>query len=70
MNFDAVTAEEEAAREQLLSLQNEIEKAEQKVQQIPQYESLLGTTQKQLAALQKPEVKELIDLQRNLSTRA
>lgn len=64
---DAVTAEE-SAREQLLVLQTEIEKAEQKVHLIPQYERLLATTKQQLAALQKPEVKELIELQRQLAT--
>jgi hypothetical protein len=68
VDLDAAAGEEETAREQLLSLQTEIEKAEQKVLLIPQYESPLITTQKQLAALQKPEVKELIDLQRQLST--
>ena len=66
--LDEATAQEEAAREQLLALQTEIEKSEQQVLLIPQYESLLATTQKQLAALQKPEVKELIVLQRQLST--
>lgn len=64
---DAITAEENA-REQLLILQSEIEKAEQNVQLIPQYERLLTTTKQQLAALQKPEVKELIELQRELAT--
>lgn len=55
-------------REQLLELQNEIEKAEAKVQLIPQYESSLKITQQQLAALQKPDVKELIELQRKMDT--
>jgi hypothetical protein len=64
---DEVTTEE-SAREQLLVLQTEIEKAEQNVQLIPQYERLLATTRQQLAALQKPEVKELIELQRHLAT--
>ena len=64
---EAVAAEEEI-REKLLKLQTEIEKAEQQVELIPQYERLLATTQQQLAALQKPEVKELIELQRQLAT--
>lgn len=59
---------EESARESLLSLQTEIEKAEQQVQLIPQYERLLTTTKQQLTALQKPEVKELINLQRQVAT--
>lgn len=64
---DAISAEE-GLREQLLNLQTEIEKAEQQVQLIPQYERLLAITQQQLAALQKPEVKELIELQRQLAS--
>lgn len=51
-----------------MNLQTEIEKAEQQVQLIPQYERLLATAQQQLAALQKPEVKELIELQRQLAS--
>jgi hypothetical protein len=58
---------EEGTRELLLKQQSEIEKAEQQVQLIPQFERSLATTQKQLAALQKPEVKELITLQRQLA---
>lgn len=68
VDLDEAVAAEEKAREQLLALQTEIEKAEQQVQLIPQYERLLATTQQQLAALQKPEVKELIELQRQLAT--
>jgi DNA repair ATPase RecN len=61
-------AEEQAIRDQLLKLQSDIEAAEQKVQMIPQHERLLATTKQQLAALQKPDVKELITLQRQLAT--
>jgi len=68
VDLEKAAAAEEQAREQLLVLQTEIEKAEQKVQLIPQYERLLSTTQQQLTALQKPEVKELIELQRQLAT--
>lgn len=64
---DATKAEDKA-RDQLLTLQTEIEKAEQKVLLIPQYERLLATAKQQLKALQKPDVKELIDLQRQLAT--
>jgi histidinol phosphatase-like PHP family hydrolase len=60
--------EEDSARNSLLALQTEIEKAEIKVGLIPQYEQFLATTQRQLQALQKPDVKELIDLQRELAT--
>jgi hypothetical protein len=63
----ALQAEEEA-RDGLLKLQTEIEKAEQQVQRIPEYERLLATTRQQLAALQKPDVKGLIDLQRHVAT--
>ncbi|WP_316172878.1 TrlF family AAA-like ATPase [Bradyrhizobium sp. SZCCHNRI2049] len=64
---DAVDKEDKL-RETLLSLQSEIEKAEQQVALIPQYERSLATTRQQLAALKKPEVKELIELQRALAT--
>nr|WP_284331144.1 AAA family ATPase [Dyella flagellata] len=64
---DAMRSEEEA-REELLTLQSEIEKAEQQLQLIPQYESLLQTAKQQLTALKKPEVKELIELQQHLAS--
>lgn len=64
---DAMHSEEEA-REDLLTLQSEIEKAEQQLQLIPQYKSLLQTTKQQLAALKKPGVKELIELQQHLAS--
>ena len=67
VDLDEAIAEETVARELLLALQTEIEKAEQKVALIPQYERLLATTKQQLAALQKPEVKELIELQRKIA---
>ena len=67
VDLDEAIAEETVARESLLALQTEIEKAEQKVALIPQYERLLATTKQQLAALQKPEVKELIGLQRKIA---
>lgn len=60
--------DEQVARDKLLKLQSDIEAAEQKVQLIPQHERLLATTKQQLAALQKPDVKELIALQRQLAT--
>ena len=68
VDLEAANAAEEAARDQLLSLQNAIEKAEQQVNQIPQFERSLNTTKQQLSALQKPGVKDLIDLQRQLAT--
>ncbi|MBX9715129.1 MAG: AAA family ATPase [Burkholderiaceae bacterium] len=61
-------AEEAAARDELLTLQTEIEKAQQQVALIPQYERQLATTKQALTAMQKPEVKELIELQRQLAT--
>jgi energy-coupling factor transporter ATP-binding protein EcfA2 len=61
-------ADEQAVRDKLLKLQGEIEAAEQKVDLIPQHERLVTTAKQQLAALQKPDVKELIELQRQLAT--
>lgn len=68
VNLNEALVLEEAAREELLVLQNEIEEAERKVALIPQYERTLATTRQQLTALQKPGVKELIELQRQLSS--
>jgi ABC-type cobalamin/Fe3+-siderophores transport system ATPase subunit/histidinol phosphatase-like PHP family hydrolase len=68
VDLDAATKAEEQAREDLLTLQTRIEKAEQQVDLIPQHERLLSTTQQQLAALRKAEVKELIELHRQLAT--
>jgi energy-coupling factor transporter ATP-binding protein EcfA2 len=65
--LDAAIDAENVIREQLLTLQTEIEKAEQQVQLIPQYERLLATTKQQLNALQKPDLKDLIELQRQLA---
>jgi DNA repair ATPase RecN len=67
VDLDEALEAEEKAREALLNFQTEIEKSEQKVALIPQYERLLATTKQQLAALQKPEVKELIELQRKIA---
>ncbi|MDD5259482.1 MAG: AAA family ATPase [bacterium] len=68
VNLNEAIIAENNTREQLLTLQTEIEKAEQNVQQIPQFERLLATTKQQLTALQKPDVKEMIELQRKLAT--
>lgn len=67
IDLSKAIAEEEAKREQLLTLQDEIEKAERQVAQIPLYDRLLATTRQQLTALQKPGVGELIELQRRLA---
>jgi energy-coupling factor transporter ATP-binding protein EcfA2 len=68
VDFDVSFEEEEAARSELLELQTAIEKAEQQVSLIPQLQRQLQTTQSALAAMQKPEVKALIELQRHLAT--
>ena len=66
VDLDEAIAAEGVEREKLLTLQTAIEAAEQKVLLIPQFERALATTKQQLTALQKPEVKELIELQREL----
>ena len=68
VDLGASLAEEDAARDELLQLQSDIEKAEQQVTLIPQYQRQLQTTRSALAAMQKPEVKALIELQRHLAT--
>lgn len=62
------TEAEEAACEKLLRLQQEIENAEKSAAPLQQFERQLTTVGEQLNALRKPEVKELIDLQRQLAT--
>jgi len=59
--------EEEKARDELLSIQGEIEKATTKVDLIPQYERMLSTTQQQLAALKQAKAEDVIELQRKLA---
>ncbi|WP_346362398.1 PHP domain-containing protein [Ralstonia pseudosolanacearum] len=68
IDLSGALAEEEEAREELLDLQTDIEKAEQQVALIPQFQRQLETTRKALAAMKKPEVRELIELQRELAT--
>lgn len=68
VDLSLASAEEEQAREELLTLQTDIEKADAQVALIPQYQRQLATTKQALTAMQKPEVKELIELQRQLAT--
>ncbi len=68
VDLNEASRQEEDARELLLALQTEIEKAEIQVGRIPEFERLLATTKQQLEALKKPEVKELIELQRNIAS--
>ena len=68
VDLSVALAEEEDAREALLSLQTDMEKAEQQVLLIPQFQRQLATTKQALTAMQKPEVKDLIELQRQLAT--
>src|SRR5579872_2860108 len=60
-------ATEVEAREQLLTLQGEIEKATEKVALIPQYERSLAITRQQLSALEKANATEVIALQRQIA---
>jgi len=68
VDLGVLLAEENEARDELLNLQTEIEKAEQQVALIPQYQRQLQTTRNALQAMQKAEVKALIELQRQLAT--
>ena len=68
VDLEAARKDEATARESLLTLQTAIEKAELEVGRIPEFERLLAVTRQQLEALQKPEVAELIGLQRNIAT--
>lgn len=68
VDIEGPTIEEGAARDELLAIQTEIEKATKNVDLVPQYERSLATTQQQLAALEKAKAKDVIDLQRKLAT--
>jgi ABC-type lipoprotein export system ATPase subunit len=68
VNIGEPSIEENEARDELLSLQTEIEEATKNVEMIPQYERALATTQQQLAALEQAKAKEVIELQRKLAT--
>jgi energy-coupling factor transporter ATP-binding protein EcfA2 len=58
--------EENEARDLLLSLQTDIEKAQAQVDQIPQFERALAIVRQQLATLEKAKAKEVIELQRKV----
>lgn len=67
IDIRGASEQENQARDELLELQTEIEKATEKVNRIPEYERALATTQKQLQALEKANAKEIIELQRQLA---
>ncbi len=67
VNLNTALESEEQARNKLLDLQTQIEKAVQQVDLIPQFERTLETTKKQLEALEKAKAKEIIELQRNVA---
>lgn len=63
-----VLAEEQQARDELLRLQSDIEKATGYIDQIPSLERALHTTRQQLEALTKANAKEVIELQRHIAS--
>jgi AAA domain len=67
VDLGADLATEVEARGALLDLQTKIETAQSKVDLIPQYERLLSVAKQQLAALQKANAKDIIELQRKVS---
>lgn len=67
VDLGATSDEEQKARNELLSLQGEIEKATKSVDAIPQAERELATIQQQLTALERANAKEVIELQRKLA---
>lgn len=68
VELDAARTAEDAARADLLELQNKIEEAELQVAQIPLLERSLATTRQQLKASAKANAAELIGLQRTLAS--
>lgn len=67
LDIQKLKVEEDAARDELLNIQTEIEKAVKNVDLIPQYERNLVVTQGQLTALEKAKAKEVIELSRQLA---
>jgi len=67
-DIEDASVEESEARDQILSLQTDIEEAQKKVQSIPELERALATTRQQLKALEQANAKEVIQLQRQLAT--
>lgn len=67
VDIEEPSIEENAARDELLALQTEIEKATRNVDAIPQHERALTTTQQQLAALEQIKAKDVIEVQRKLA---
>jgi ABC-type cobalamin/Fe3+-siderophores transport system ATPase subunit len=67
VDIGSPSIEENEARDDLLKLQTEIEKATNNVEMIPQSERALATTQQQLVALEQAKAKEVIALQRKLA---
>jgi DNA repair ATPase RecN len=63
----ALFAEDEELRNQLLSNQTEIEKAEVEVSKIPHFKRFLATTQQQLQTLEKAHAKEIVVLERKVA---
>lgn len=66
VDVSGLEVEEDEAREICLALQTKIEEARRNVEKIPIWERDLATTQKQLAALEQANAKEVIALQRSL----
>jgi DNA repair ATPase RecN len=67
IDLSAAKAEENAARQELLTSQQAIEKAKQQVAMIPTWDQRLKVANAQLAALETANAKEVIALQRQLS---
>jgi ABC-type lipoprotein export system ATPase subunit len=67
IDITSLKSDEDNARNELLTIQTEIEKATTNVNLIPQYERSLVVTQQQLAALEKAKAKEVIELSRQLA---
>lgn len=67
IDLSAAKSDEDAAREELLTSQQAVEKAKQQVALIPTWEQRLKVANAQLTALETANAKEVIALQRRLS---
>lgn len=66
-NISELVLQEDEIRDQLLSNQSEIEKAQAQVSRIPEYRKLLANTEIQLKALQAAHATEVVALERKVA---
>ena len=67
VDIEGLSAEDEKVREELLSNQTDIEKAQQQTARIPDYKKFLANVQQQLKALEAANAKDVVALERKVA---